>query len=250
MNAKWKRLVTAILMMALLLGPIVSMQTPARAADGEDDNTFIVGFDAEFPPYGYKDDNGEYVGFDLDLAQEVCDRNGWTLKKQPIEWNSKDMELNSGSISCIWNGFTMNGREDAYTWTTPYVDNSQVVVVRKDSGITQLNDLSGKVVAVQADSSALAALTGEDASEAGPESVDWGIATASTMDVAYADVREDRVVLHATATRDIRTFAYRIKATNAGRFAVPPAYAESLYDRTVQARSQAVGANPLVVTKP
>ena len=165
MNAKWKRLVTAILMMALLLGPIVSMQTPARAADGEDDNTFIVGFDAEFPPYGYKDDNGEYVGFDLDLAQEVCDRNGWTLKKQPIEWNSKDMELNSGLISCIWNGFTMNGREDDYTWTKPYVDNSQVVVVRKDSGITQLNDLSGKVVAVQADSSALAALTGEDASE-------------------------------------------------------------------------------------
>ena len=165
MNAKWKRLVTAILMMALLLGPIVSMQTPARAADGEDDNTFIVGCDAEFPPYGYKDDNGEYVGFDLDLAQEVCDRNGWTLKKQPIEWNSKDMELNSGSISCIWNGFTMNGREDDYTWTKPYVDNSQVVVVRKDSGITQLNDLSGKVVAVQADSSALAALTGEDASE-------------------------------------------------------------------------------------
>ena len=165
MNAKWKRLVTAILMMALLLGPIVSMQTPARAADGEDDNTFIVGFDAEFPPYGYKDDNGEYVGFDLDLAQEVCDRNGWTLKKQPIEWNSKDMELNSGSISCNWNGFTMNGREDDYTWTKPYVDNSQVVVVRKDSGITQLNDLSGKVVAVQADSSALAALTGEDASE-------------------------------------------------------------------------------------
>ena len=165
MNAKWKWLVTAILMMALLLGPIVSMQTPARAADGEDDNTFIVGFDAEFPPYGYKDDNGEYVGFDLDLAQEVCDRNGWTLKKQPIEWNSKDMELNSGSISCIWNGFTMNGREDDYTWTKPYVDNSQVVVVRKDSGITQLSDLSGKVVAVQADSSALAALTGEDASE-------------------------------------------------------------------------------------
>ena len=87
------------------------------------------------------------------------------MKKQPIEWNSKDMELNSRSISCIWNGFTMNGREDAYTWTTPYVDNSQVVVVRKDSGITQLTDLSGKVVAVQADSSALAALTGEDASE-------------------------------------------------------------------------------------
>ncbi len=163
MRTNLKRLVTAILMMALLLGPLVSL--PVKAAEEKDDNTFVVGFDAEFPPYGYKDDDGEYVGFDLDLAQEVCDRNGWTLKKQPIEWNSKDMELNTGSISCIWNGFTMNGREDDYTWTKPYVDNSQVVVVRKDSGITQLSDLADKVVAVQADSSALAALTGEDASE-------------------------------------------------------------------------------------
>ena len=58
----------------------------------------IVGFDAEYPPYGYMDDSGEYVGFDLDLAQEVCDRNGWELVKQPIDWDSKDMELNSGSI--------------------------------------------------------------------------------------------------------------------------------------------------------
>ena len=162
MKTKLKRIITAILMMALLLGPLVSV--PVKAEENED-NTFVVGFDAEFPPYGYKNDDGEYVGFDLDLAQEVCDRNGWTLKKQPIEWNSKDMELNSGSISCIWNGFTMNGREDDYTWTKPYVDNSQVVVVRKDSGITQLTDLADKVVAVQADSSALAALTGEDASE-------------------------------------------------------------------------------------
>jgi uncharacterized protein YfaS (alpha-2-macroglobulin family) len=92
---------------------------------------------------------------------------------------------------------------------------------------------------------------GEDVSAtAGAETVDWGIATASTMQVAHADVREDRVVLHATATSDIRMFTYRIKATNAGRFAVPPAYAESLYDRTVQARSNAVGNNPLVVSKP
>ena len=162
MKTNLKRIITAILMMALLLGPLVSV--PVNAEENED-NTFVVGFDAEFPPYGYKNEDGEYVGFDLDLAQEVCDRNGWTLKKQPIEWNSKDMELNSGSISCIWNGFTMNGREDDYTWTKPYVDNSQVVVVRKDSGITQLTDLADKVVAVQADSSALAALTGEDASE-------------------------------------------------------------------------------------
>lgn len=154
----------ALLMAAVLL--ILPMQSLfCFAEDNNDDNTFVVGFDAEFPPYGYKDENGEYVGFDLDLAQEVCDRNGWNLKKQPIEWNSKDMELNSGSIDCIWNGFTMNGRENEYTWSTPYVDNSQVVIVRADGGISQLSDLSGKIVAVQADSSALAALTGEDATE-------------------------------------------------------------------------------------
>lgn len=165
MKKKMARLLAWMLMAALLIGPLATRVV--KAADNEEngDTVFVVGFDAEFPPYGYKDDNGEYVGFDLDLAQEVCNRNGWTLKKQPIEWNSKDMELNSGSIDCIWNGFTMNGRESEYTWTTPYVDNSQVVIVRSDSGIQTLADLAGKVVAVQADSSALAALTGEDASE-------------------------------------------------------------------------------------
>lgn len=135
------------------------------SAAEENKITFTVGFDAEFPPYGYKDENGEYVGFDLDLAREVCDRNGWTLVKQPIDWNSKDMELTSGSIDCIWNGFTMNGRENDYTWSTPYVDNSQVVIVKSNSDITKLSDLSGKIVAVQADSSALAAFTGDNATE-------------------------------------------------------------------------------------
>ena len=122
-------------------------------------------FDAEFPPYGYLDENGEYVGFDLDLAEEVCNRNGWKLVKRPISWDSKDSELASGAISCIWNGFTMNGREDQYTWTTPYVDNSQVVIVKKGSGIQKLADLKGKILVVQADSSALAALTGDDATK-------------------------------------------------------------------------------------
>lgn len=128
-------------------------------------NEFIVGFDAEYPPYGYKDDNGEYVGFDLDLAQEVCKRNNWDLVKQPIDWDSKDMELSSGSIDCIWNGFTVTGREDKYTWSEPYVDNSIVVVVAENSDIRKKEDLAGKVVAVQADSSGLAALTDEEDNE-------------------------------------------------------------------------------------
>ena len=121
-----------------------------------------MGFDAEFPPYGYMDEDGEYVGFDLDLAAEVCKRQGWELVKQPINWDTKDMELSSGSIDCIWNGFTMNGREDEYTWSVPYVDNSQVFVVAEDSGISTKADLAGKTVGVQADSSALAALEDEE----------------------------------------------------------------------------------------
>ena len=127
-----------------------------------DENTFIVGFDAEFPPYGYKDDSGNYVGFDLDLAKEVCERNNWTFKAQPIDWDAKDAELDSGSIDCIWNGFTINGRENDYTWSEPYIDNKQVVVVKSDSGINSLKDLAGKTVETQKDSSALAALQGDN----------------------------------------------------------------------------------------
>ena len=118
--------------------------TESAASTVEGKTSLTVGFDANFPPYGYMDENGEYIGFDLDLAQEVCDRLGWELVKQPIDWDSKDMELSSGSIDCIWNGFTYNGREEDYAWTTPYVDNSQVFVVAADSGITSAADLAGK----------------------------------------------------------------------------------------------------------
>ena len=148
---------------------ILGVAAYAGVFDGEaevtnDNTTFVVGFDAEFPPYGYKADNGSYVGFDLDLAQEVCDRNNWSLVKQPIDWDAKDSELDSGSIDCIWNGFTMTGREDQYTWSEPYFDNKQVIVVKADSGIDSLSDLAGKNVETQKDSSALAALQGDQKS--------------------------------------------------------------------------------------
>ena len=136
------------------------------AATTTERTTFVVGFDAEYPPYGYMDDNGEYTGFDLELAQAVCDMEGWELTKTPIDWDSKDMELNSGSIDCIWNGFTLNGREDAYTWSDPYCDNSQVIVVAKDSGINTLEDLAGKTVGVQAASAALDVLSDEEQQKA------------------------------------------------------------------------------------
>lgn len=121
---------------------------------------FVVGFDADFPPYGYKE-GAEYKGFDLDLAREVCAKKGWKFVANPINWDSKDMELNSGSIDCIWNGFTIQGREDAYTFSVPYVDNSQVVLVKTGSPVKTLADLAGKTVGVQTDTPVQKALSKE-----------------------------------------------------------------------------------------
>ena len=164
-NGKLQSSIVFLAIFAIICGAFLCHPVVANAKKEEEGRTFKVGFDAEFPPYGYKDESGEYVGFDLDLAAEVAERNGWTLVKQPIDWDSKDEELNTGMIDCIWNGFTINGREDSYTWSVPYVDNSQVVIVNTDSEITTLEDLKGHVVVVQNDSSALAAFTGEDATE-------------------------------------------------------------------------------------
>lgn len=170
-----KKLFTTLLLVASLCMTVLvgcaskasdnsaSPNASAEASGGGEKKTFTVGFDAGFPPYGFKDDTGEYVGFDLDLAREVCKREGWELVKKPIDWDSKDMDLSSGTIDCIWNGFTINGRENQYTFSEPYVDNTQVIVVKTNSDIKSAADLSGKTVLVQADSSALAAL--EDASK-------------------------------------------------------------------------------------
>ena len=133
-------------------------ETTAEEAKTTDGGTLIVGFDQDFPPMGFVGDDGEYTGFDLELAQEVAKRLGLEYKAQPIAWDSKDMELESGNIDCIWNGFTMTGREDDYTWTEPYMANQQVFVVANDSDINSQADLAGKIVEVQADSSAEAAL--------------------------------------------------------------------------------------------
>lgn len=172
--------------------------------------TFTVGFDAEFPPYGYMDDNGEYTGFDLELAEEVCKRNGWELVKQPIDWDAKDAELNSGTIDCIWNGFTMNGREEQYTFTEPYVDNSQVVIVAEGSGIATLQDLEGKNVGVQKDSSALAALESDSATLA---STFASLTQYGDYNTAYLDLKQG--VLDAICI-DIGVANYLIGQTDGG----------------------------------
>ena len=150
------------MVMKKVVASVMAVATLALAIAGcgkKDDKKFVVGFDQEFPPMGFVADDGSYVGFDLDLAKEVANRLGMEFVAQPIAWDSKDQELKTGNIDCIWNGFTItDDRADKYTWSDPYMENAQVVVVKNGSDITSLADLAGKTVAVQKDSSALEAL--------------------------------------------------------------------------------------------
>ena len=149
-----KRALIILLALALLMACFMG----CAKKETKETRTFTVGFDAEFPPFGFIADDGSYDGFDLAVAEEVCKRLGWTFKAQPINWDAKDNELASGTIDCIWNGFTIEGRENDYTWSPSYYDSSIVVVVKADSSISTLADLAGKSVIVQSASSGLSAL--------------------------------------------------------------------------------------------
>ena len=162
MNIKKTALILAITLTLFLMVSSVCAGNFFDFLSGDDaktentNKTFIVGFNSHFPPFGYEDGNGNYTGFDLELAQEVCKRNNWTYVAQPIiDWDSKEVELNSNEIDCIWSEFTINGREDQYTWSEPYFNNTKVVIVKSDSNIKTLADLKGKVIEVQQGSSIL-----------------------------------------------------------------------------------------------
>ena len=162
------------------------------------DGKFIVGFDAEFPPYGFKE-GSEYKGFDLDLAREVCARRGWTFVACPINWDAKDMQLNSAKIDCIWNGFTMQSRENDYEWSPAYVDNSQVVLVKAGSPVKALKDLAGKTfkeLRVTADyNSAVMAL---ESGAVDAVALDVGVAKKKMTDMPGKFVQLDEIVMKET----------------------------------------------------
>ncbi|MBQ9631152.1 MAG: transporter substrate-binding domain-containing protein, partial [Treponema sp.] len=122
---------------------------------------FVLGLDDSFPPLGFRNEQNEIDGYDIDLAKEVATRLGVEFKAQPIDWSAKEMELATGKIDCIWNGFTMTEeREKALSFTKPYLANEQVLVVRSDLGVTKLSDMAGKKIAVQSGSSAQEAVNG------------------------------------------------------------------------------------------
>ena len=174
-----------------------------------DTGTLIVGFDASYPPYGYRDDDGEYTGFDLELAQEVASRNDWEVQLEPIDWDAKDTMLDSGAINCIWNGFTMEGREEDYTFSEPYMINGQVIVVRADSGIASFDDLAGKAVITQVDSAAYNVLAGEDATQAELAATFASLETIGEYNTAFMQLESGAVDAVAC---DLSIAAYQLAA--------------------------------------
>ena len=156
-----KRIASILTM--LIIAAALFASGAQESASGEDNSlkyimekgNIVLGLDDSFPPMGFRDTNGEIAGFDIDLAKEVCSRLGVELKLQPIDWDAKILDLNSGDIDIIWNGLTITDeRIEKIDFSKPYIANRQIIMVQKDSGINLKSDLSGKKVGIQLGSSA------------------------------------------------------------------------------------------------
>lgn len=148
---------------AFLLVPFFIFSTGTKETSSADNSlnriiqkgTFVLGLDDSFPPMGFRDENNEIVGFDVDVARQVCNILNVKLVLQPIDWAAKEQELKTFQIDCIWNGFTITEeRLKNLTFSDPYLKNAQVLVVNKASSFHTLSDLKGKSIGLQAGSSA------------------------------------------------------------------------------------------------
>ena len=164
---------TLALLMILALAACGQSAAPAAApaeAPAEAERTsFIMGIDPEYPPFSYLGDDGNYTGFDVEVCQAVCDYLGWELEIFGVNWDEKLVQLDSMECDCVWSGMTIldSMKEAGYVISAPYYDNTQVLVVKADSGYASSADLAGKIVAVQLGTSGEALLNGDLADLAG-----------------------------------------------------------------------------------
>lgn len=151
-----KRLTTIILALTVAFSILTGCSSKSGGAQG---NTLIIGIDDQFAPLGFRDEKNEIVGFDIDYAKAAAEKMGMKAKFQVIDWSAKESELSSGRIDLIWNGYTITDeRKGKVLFTKPYLENAQVVVTLAKSNLTKLDDLAGKVIGLQARSSAAEAL--------------------------------------------------------------------------------------------
>ena len=150
-----KKLFT-LLLAAILLLSCCALAEDAGLANVLEKGKLVMGFDEAYPPMGFVDENGEHVGFDIDLAKEVAKRMGVELVLQPISWDAKELELSGGNIDCIWSGLTITPeRKEQMLFTMPYLANEQIMVVMADAGIASVADTAGKVLGTQAGSASV-----------------------------------------------------------------------------------------------
>lgn len=143
----------------VLLGVFSLVGCYSKSVSNVDSKLITMGLDDTFAPMGFRDENGELVGFDIDLAKEVFTRNGYKVRFQPIDWSMKEAELNSGNIDVIWNGYSITEeRKENVAFTDSYLENKQIIITMSDSSINSKSDLEGKKVAVQNGSSTLDAI--------------------------------------------------------------------------------------------
>ena len=177
----------------------IDESTLPERGSGDPGFTFKHGFDLDYPPYSYRQDDNSVGGFDVELCQAVCEYMGWGYEAVPFNWDAKDAELNAQSCDCIWSGFTKEGREDQYTWGITYSNNTQGILVASDSGIKTLADLEGKVVGVQTATSAYDMLQDSKADLA---ATFGDLKVYETYTVAYNDLKAgaiDAIAIDMTA---------------------------------------------------
>lgn len=174
-------------------GSVATAEMPELSQD-----TIVVGLDDEFPPMGFRDENNEIVGFDIDLAKAVGEKLGVEVQFQPIDWNAKEIELESGKVDVLWNGLTITDeRQESMDFTEPYLMNKQIIVVKNDSDIQSKADLDSKVVGIQDGSSAVDAVNADElASAIELSTYDTNILALADLDIGRVDaVVADEIVL-------------------------------------------------------
>ena len=155
--------------------------------------SITVGFDNTFVPMGFEEKNGDYAGFDIELAQYVSKKLGITVHFQPIDWDMKETELQNGTIDAIWNGYSATDeRREKVAFTIPYMQNTQILVVKKTSGIHSVEDMTGKVLGAQNGSSGM--LDFEEHPEVLKNRVKGGDADQyQSVNEAIIDLKNDRI---------------------------------------------------------
>ena len=208
---------TALFLSAIMMLSLTACSSSEPAADDTaEDKTIVIGVDDTFAPMGFRDDAGNLVGFDIDLANELLGRLGYTPEFQVIDWSMKETELENGNIDLIWNGYTITeSRKEKVNFTQSYLDNKQIIVTMADSDIETKADLAGKTVAVQKESSAYEAVMAEAdtaASLAGGEPVQFDTNNDAFMDVEAG--RSDAIVVDEVLAR------YYIKLRGAEQYKI------------------------------